>query len=107
MKGGLLLYRRGGEKVRYLSGAPSSAAKGTHGLFNSLHGSMKTRGFGEVLKLVRQRHYWSSLHGAYEEASEDGTTIEQGQSGTTEADGDVNHASTLVALTELYDVCQG
>ncbi|XP_038069435.1 uncharacterized protein LOC119738602 [Patiria miniata] len=61
VKGGLLMYKKGGGKAtcRYLAVLPRQQREE---VFHSLHRSMDKFGYGRILKLVKDRYYWPSLH---------------------------------------------
>ena len=61
VKSGILLYRvrTGGAESRYVPVLPKRIRAD---IFERLHHSMDTLTHGQVLKLVRQKFYWPSIH---------------------------------------------
>ena len=60
VKGGLLMYRKGSKKgARHLIVLPRPLREE---MFGSLHGEMERHGYGKILKMVKERYYWPSLH---------------------------------------------
>ncbi|XP_038055920.1 uncharacterized protein LOC119727910 [Patiria miniata] len=59
VKGGLLVFRKGGDKPRFLVVLPRQLRRAA---FRSLHRTMETSSYGRVLKVVRERYFWPSLH---------------------------------------------
>ncbi|XP_038065901.1 uncharacterized protein LOC119735990 [Patiria miniata] len=60
VKGGVLFFRTGrGTQARYLTVLPRGMRED---IFRHLHHNMETCSYGQVLKVVRQRYFWPSLH---------------------------------------------
>ena len=59
VKDGLLLYRKGGDKPHFLVVLPRRLRPA---VFARFHTTMEMHGYGRVLKLVREKYFWPSLH---------------------------------------------